>query len=823
MVTPYFPPEGGGLERYATTIASRLAADHGWRVVFVTSGTRGSSAAVTMEEGFKVYRLPAQVILSRTPLALSWPRRVAAIARKEQATLINAHAPVPGLADAAAMTKGRRPFVLTYHAGPMHKGKVVADGAIKIYEKTLLRYTALRSNMVICNSNFVQDAFARDFSGKSVVVPPGVDASEFRPGDRKRRGAILFVAHLDTGMEFKGLGTLLEAVGALVADGTDVTLEVVGSGQLLPSYRSKAAALGLGPDRVRFSGRLSGLELKDAYHRSSVAALPSGNESFGMFLAEAMACGLPVVASRTGGIPDVVRDGETGLLVTHGDVTELSNALRRVVEDPSLAARMGTAGRRRAESEFAWEARARATHDAFVTTLDRTTPIPRVRSSRVASTTESGAVRGAPIGRDTPHSRREAERWRRGSRGGTVPTRVLPEESGGIQHWEIGVPPSRPLRVTQVTSRYPPDLGGMERAVKELSEALAVELGGPVEVITGFHGGTSTVQEGRVLVRRLRSFDVEVTPVAPRLVWALARSPRPDWFHVHVAHAGTGEAVALVARLRRVPFIAHVHIDAEPTTWMGFLLGGYQKVILARVLAGASLVLVPTDSYRPLLIEKYRLDPNRVRVLPYGTLMETRVAGHPVQAPGGTRIRLLTVGRMAREKNLPLLIDTVGALVDGDHLDVELEVVGDGPVREELARHITDHGLGSRVHLVGRRDGSALVESYDGCDIFAMTSLVDSFGIVLIEAMARGVPVIAPDIVGVRDVVIDGVNGLLVEHTVESVRAAVLRVLFEPGLREHLIAGALTHASRYQWPEIARQYLRLCREARVIPGEVSPS
>ena len=551
MVTPYFPPEGGGLERYATTIASRLAADHGWRVVFVTSGTRGSPAAVTMEEGFKVYRLPAQVILSRTPLALSWPRRVAAIAREEQAALINAHAPVPGLADAAAMTKGRRPFVLTYHAGPMHKGKAIADGAIKIYERTLLRYTALRSNMVICNSNFVRDAFARDFSGKSVVVPPGVDASEFRPGDCQRRGAILFVAHLDTGMEFKGLGTLLEAVGALVADGIEVTLEVVGSGQLLPSYRSKAAALGLGPDRVRFSGRLAGPELKDAYHRSSVAALPSGNESFGMFLAEAMACGLPVVASRTGGIPDVVADGETGLLVTHGDVAELSNALRRVVEDPSLAARMGSAGRRRAESEFAWEARARATHDAFVATLDRTAPIPRVQSSRIAAnrtTTESGAVRGAPSGRDMSHSRRGAERWRRGSRDGAVPTSGSPEVSGGIQHGEIGVPPSGPLRVTQVTSRYPPDLGGMERAVKELSEALAAELGGPVEVITGFHGGTSTVQEGGVRVRRLRSFDIEVTPVAPRLVWTLARGPRPDLFHVHVAHAGTGEAVAMVAR-----------------------------------------------------------------------------------------------------------------------------------------------------------------------------------------------------------------------------------------------------------------------------------
>ena len=178
---------------------------------------------------------------------------------------------------------------------------------------------------------------------------------------------------------------MLQAVAGLVADGIEVTLEVVGSGQLLPSYRKQAAALGLGLDRVRFSGHLSGQDLTDAYHRSSVAALPSGNESFGMFLAEAMACGLPVVASRTGGIPDVVVDAETGLLVTHGSVAELSNSLRRVVEDPALAQALGRAGRRRAESEFAWEVRARATHDVFVSSLDRTAPTGRERSAPTAT------------------------------------------------------------------------------------------------------------------------------------------------------------------------------------------------------------------------------------------------------------------------------------------------------------------------------------------------------------------------------------------------------------------------------------------------------
>jgi starch synthase len=76
-----------------------------------------------------------------------------------------------------------------------------------------------------------------------------------------------------------------------------------------------------------------------------------------------------VVASRTGGIPDVVEDGETGLLVTHGSTADLAAGLAKVVGDPDLAARLGAAGRRRAVNEFAWSDRARATHQVFMHTL----------------------------------------------------------------------------------------------------------------------------------------------------------------------------------------------------------------------------------------------------------------------------------------------------------------------------------------------------------------------------------------------------------------------------------------------------------------------
>jgi glycosyltransferase involved in cell wall biosynthesis len=368
--------------------------------------------------------------------------------------------------------------------------------------------------------------------------------------------------------------------------------------------------------------------------------------------------------------------------------------------------------------------------------------------------------------------------------------------------------------VTHLTSRYPPDLGGMERVVKELTEALAVELHAPVSVVTGTRHGTPGVSRAEdVVVHRLRAFDVMVTPVIPGLAWHLLRAPRPSLLHVHVAHAGTPEVGALVARLRGIPFVAHVHIDAAPTTWMGTLLAPYQKYVLSRVFRQAAAVVVPTESYRALLIEKYRLDPDRVRVLANGTHMPPRyVEAQPASDLSVRPVRLASIGRIAKEKNLELLIDAVANLVSHEHLDVELEIVGNGPMEDQIAKYVRDRGLESRVRLVGLREGDELIEAFDRADIVMMTSLADSFGMVLVEAMARGVPVIAPNITGVRDVVVDGTTGLLVEHTVQSVSDAVLRIVREPGLREHLIAGAHAQRVRYEWPQIARECALLYRE-----------
>jgi glycosyltransferase involved in cell wall biosynthesis len=377
--------------------------------------------------------------------------------------------------------------------------------------------------------------------------------------------------------------------------------------------------------------------------------------------------------------------------------------------------------------------------------------------------------------------------------------------------------------VIHLTSGYPPDmggtervdteLGGLERVVTELTEALAREVSFPVEIVTGTRRGRhGSSRVGRVLVHRLRSFYVVLTPIIPGLAWHLLRTERPRLLHIHVAHAGTPEIGALVAGLRRIPFIAHVHIDASPTTWMGALLAPYQKLVLARMLRRAAAVVVPTESYRALLIEKYRLAPDRVRVVPNGTQMTQRGTTQPRAIPAPGPVRLVNIGRIAKEKNHTLLIDAVEDLVTRGQLDVELEIVGDGPVFEQVAQYIRDRGLEDRIRMSGYRVGEELVEAYDRADVFVLTSTSESFGMVVVEAMARKIPVVAPNITGIRDVVIDGTSGLLTENTVATVSDAILRLVREPGLAERLTTGARTQCLRYEWPEIARQCASLYEE-----------
>jgi len=144
----------------------------------------------------------------------------------------------------------------------------------------------------------------------------------------------------------------------------EARLVIAGKGVLQQSLTDTARNLGIG-DRVSFVGYVEGEPLAALYHAAHVLAAPSLYEPFGIVALEGMICGKPVVAADVGGLREIVLDGQTGFRVPAGDATALAGALVKILTDADLAARLGAAGRERAEEVYDWPQVARQTVDRY--------------------------------------------------------------------------------------------------------------------------------------------------------------------------------------------------------------------------------------------------------------------------------------------------------------------------------------------------------------------------------------------------------------------------------------------------------------------------
>jgi glycosyltransferase involved in cell wall biosynthesis len=195
------------------------------------------------------------------------------------------------------------------------------------------------------------------------IVPGGVDTRLFRLRPEPRvPGRIVAVSSADSPL--KGVSVLLEAVARMPGD-HDVELVVAGKLARNGAVARALETLGV-EERVRFVDGLSDEALARLLASGEVAVVPSLYEGFSLPAIEAMACGTPLVATRTGGIPEVVgADGSCATLVAPGDAEELAAAISGLLEDPRRRAHMGEAGRRRVHREYTWRAVARATADCY--------------------------------------------------------------------------------------------------------------------------------------------------------------------------------------------------------------------------------------------------------------------------------------------------------------------------------------------------------------------------------------------------------------------------------------------------------------------------
>ena len=183
------------------------------------------------------------------------------------------------------------------------------------------------------------------------IVPNGIDTARFHPlpGTLREPGRIITTNSADTPL--KGLAYLLRAV-AVVRRKRQVKLIVIGqpkkNGRIIRLLRD----LDLG-DTVRFTGRISSREFVEEYARASVAVVSSLYEGFGLPAGEAMACGVPVISTTGGALPEVV--GDAGLLVPPEDHHPLVAAINTILDNPDQAYALGQAGYVRVQKKFTWQ------------------------------------------------------------------------------------------------------------------------------------------------------------------------------------------------------------------------------------------------------------------------------------------------------------------------------------------------------------------------------------------------------------------------------------------------------------------------------------
>ncbi|HET6568440.1 MAG TPA: glycosyltransferase family 4 protein [Rhodothermales bacterium] len=362
LVTQDFPPDVGGIQTYAAELAPKLAerTDH----FAVLAPQRPGSEQIDTKLSFPVLRVPVRPDL----LPLAMLTRLPGLVRRERFDAI-LHAQWQ---TAIASTLARRlsgyprAIVSAAHGRELLFNPFSRAPAVQAYNQTrkwVLGHIDAFTPVSSFTGRLLQNLGVP--SEKVRVVTNGTDPDLFRPMDdravRERLGlegkfVILTVSRL---IARKGGDTVIQALPEIVADVPNVTFVIIGEGPFMCELERQAQALRV-EDYVLFLGRIPHEQLPIYYNTSDVFVLPSREEppeveGLPISFLEAEACGKPVIGARSGGIPDAVLEGETGLLVPPDDPQALGEAVLRLAHDPEYARRLGRQGREYVLRRGNWE------------------------------------------------------------------------------------------------------------------------------------------------------------------------------------------------------------------------------------------------------------------------------------------------------------------------------------------------------------------------------------------------------------------------------------------------------------------------------------
>lgn len=366
LVTNDFPPRRGGIQSYLENLVGELVASGDHELTVYAPKWKGAedydvAAAAT---GYRVVRHPTTLMLPEPAVAL----RMRQLIRRHDIETVWFGAAAPlALMSPVARAAGARRIVASTH------GHEVGWSMLPL-ARTALRRIGNDADVITFISHYTRDRFASAFGPRAALehLAPGVDTDRFVPDPVARaelraryglgdRPVVLCLSRL---VPRKGQDMLIRALPTIRKRVDDAVLVIVGGGPYREALHDLAGDSGV-DDHVVFTDGVPGEELPAHHAMADVFAMPCRTrgagldvEGLGIVYLEASATGVPVVAGRSGGAPESVRDGETGLVVDGRDVAAIAAAVGDLLADPDRAAAMGAAGRDWVVQNWQWRTKA---------------------------------------------------------------------------------------------------------------------------------------------------------------------------------------------------------------------------------------------------------------------------------------------------------------------------------------------------------------------------------------------------------------------------------------------------------------------------------
>jgi len=380
------------------------------------------------------------------------------------------------------------------------------------------------------------------------------------------------------------------------------------------------------------------------------------------------------------------------------------------------------------------------------------------------------------------------------------------------------------MKICMMTNTYLPHVGGVARSVSTFAEEYLRE-GHEVLVVAPEFDGRPLTAKAEAMVERIPSLkNFNGSEFSVRLPGLTALSARLEAFQADIIHAHhpflLGDTALRIAMNKNVPIVFTHHTRYEDYTHYVPFSRALREVAIEIATHYANLcdgVIAPSESTARLIRKRGVTTP--MTVIPTG--IDVQAFASADGARFRERMKIPTdalvvghVGRLALEKNLGFLAEAVARFV-ASQPNARFLVVGDGPWRDELKAVFEQQDAGDRLILAGKRTGRVLREAYRAMDVFAFASRSETQGMVVAEAMAAGLPVVALNASGVREVVRDGDNGVLLPATAtaEEFAQALVRTA-KADARSRLGAGASEASKQFSREQSARRALAFYEETR---------